>query len=129
MKQIVGLALACLVLLIACSKDPEPAFTITGFDPVNGAANLYVTINGEGFDTLVSNTKVAFNGVHATVISTTKTAIETVVPSNASTGKITVTINNNKVLSATDFVILPGKWVQKGILPADKGRVVGLGLL
>ena len=56
MKQIVGLALACLVLLVACSKDPEPAFTITGFDPVKGAANLYVTINGEGFDTLVSNT-------------------------------------------------------------------------
>lgn len=127
MKQIAGLLPACLILLVACSKDPEPAFTITGFNPGEGAANLYVTINGEGFDTLVSNTKVAFNGVDATVISTTKTAIVTVVPVNATTGKITVTINNSKVHSATDFIILPGKWVQKGILPANKGRVTGLG--
>ena len=124
---VVGLLLSCCVLWVACSKDdPKPDFTITGFDPGKGAANLYVTINGEGFDTL-SSIAVSFNGADASVISATRTAIVTVVPAHATTGRIAVAINNNKVTSASDFVILPGKWVQKGILPSNKERVLGLG--
>ena len=127
MKQIFCLFFICLLLLAACKKDHKPDFEITGFDPGKGAYNLHVTINGNGFDTLISNTKVAFNGADAIIISVSETAIVAAVPVNATTGKISVTINNQAVRSAADFVILPGKWIQKGMLPPDKGRLVGLG--
>ena len=94
MKQLFCLFFACLFLLPACKKDSKPGFEITSFDPGKGAYNLRVTINGNGFDTLISNTKVAFNGAEATIISVSKTVIVAIVPFTATTGKISITINN-----------------------------------
>lgn len=83
----------------------SPAPTITGFTPASGPQGATVTINGTNFSATPSVNDVKFNGVSATVSSSTATTINTVVPVGATTGKITVTIGANTATSANDFTV------------------------
>lgn len=86
--------------------DPAPtAPTITTFSPPSGAVGTSVTITGTNFSpTLASNT-VKFNGTTATLSSGTTTQLVAVVPSAATTGKISVTTSAGTVNSSGDFTI------------------------
>lgn len=127
MKQLFWLFVICLFLLPACKKDNNAGIEIISFTPGKGAYNLRVYIRGTGFDSVMSNTRVTFNGAEATILSVSDSSIVAVVPVNATTGRIFVSIGNKTVRSSSDFVILSGKWTQKGVLPTNKERVLGLG--
>jgi len=75
---------------------------ITSFTPVSGPVGTSVTITGTH---LTGATSVKFNGVSATITSNTATAIVTVVPATATTGKITVTTPGGTATSATNFTV------------------------
>lgn len=81
--------------------------TITGFTPANGKAGASVTLTGTNFSTTGSNNLVKFNGVSASVSSSTATSITTRVPAAATTGNISVTVNGQIATSATSFVVCP----------------------
>jgi hypothetical protein len=63
-------------------------FTIKSFKPATGAPGTAVTIKGAGFN---GSSKVAFDGVPATVISASSSKLKALVPAGAGTGPITVT--------------------------------------
>jgi YD repeat-containing protein len=64
---------------------------IYGLSPSSGLVGASVTIFGIGFSTTAGSNTVNFNGTPATVISSTATTIMTTVPTNATTGIISVT--------------------------------------
>lgn len=87
-------------------KGDTPTATITDFSPKNGQDSTLVTIQGKGFDLL---TTVKFNGVPATTIyETSYNKIVALVPTNATTGKITVETKQASALSADDFRVEEG---------------------
>lgn len=102
-----------VLIVSSCKKDVDmPSPVIFDFSPEKGAYNIVVTIRGKNFDSLIANTSVSFNGGNGPAEFVADTLIRARVPENATTGKITVTVNNKRVTSSNDFVILPGKWRQ-----------------
>ncbi len=65
---------------------------ITTVSPTSGGVGTTVTINGSGFGPTESNSAVLFNGAAATANNWSDTEIVVAVPSNATTGPVTVTV-------------------------------------
>jgi hypothetical protein len=82
---------------------PGIASLSTAIGPVGTA----VTITGTNFDPTPANNTVKFNGTAAIVTASTATSITTTVPSGATTGTITITVNGQTATSLTNFVIPP----------------------
>jgi hypothetical protein len=80
--------------------------TITGFSPLAATVQEEVTITGSNFSPTPSLNIVKFGDSPATVTSATETAIKVIVPGDAITGKISVTIYGKTTLSGTDFTLL-----------------------
>ena len=80
---------------------------IAAIAPDNGPVETPVLITGNGFEPIAANNNVSFNGTAAVVLSATTTAIQTVVPPNATTGPITVTTPNGSA-SSTPFTVTSG---------------------
>ncbi|HEV8514536.1 MAG TPA: IPT/TIG domain-containing protein, partial [Cyclobacteriaceae bacterium] len=80
--------------------------TITGFTPASGKAGESVTITGTNFDVSAANNIVKFNGKAAAIVGTpTSTNIVATIPSDASTGLITVTTNGITATSSSPFTV------------------------
>lgn len=101
--------LAVMGFLWACTDElynpgilpPE----ITSIDPAAAFETQPVTIYGSNFSSAAAENIVSFNGIAATVTSTTTLAIKTTVPVGASTGDVTVTVNG-KTSTAYSFEVL-----------------------
>lgn len=85
-----------IALTYSCKNDPEPAPapTISSISPTKGTVNTEVTITGENFNASAASNTVKFNSVDAEVVSATPTQIIAKVPSNAGTGKVTVSTSS-----------------------------------
>ena len=100
-------------LVLSCSStDPTPAPSIVGFTPEAGPVNSAVTINGMNFGNDPSQNDVRFNGLKATVTSSSSTQLQVTVPNKATSGVITVTVNGQSDVSESQFTINPlvGTW-------------------
>jgi hypothetical protein len=69
--------------------------SITGFSPTTAAAGTSVTITGSGFSLYPNLNQVEFNGVLATVITSSYGSITVIVPPNTTSGPITIRIPDN----------------------------------
>jgi len=103
-------ALQLLITLNSCSSDsgsdPVPTPTppvvvvkkakITSFSKNSGETGETVTISGENFSDKVSDIKLTFDGVLATIVSSTTTEIKFVLPATVKViPKIALTIKDN----------------------------------
>ena len=84
--------------------------TISGFSPTVGPAGSAVTITGTNFETVPGGNRVAFNGFSGTVSSATATTIGAVVPSSATSGRISVTTPDGRATSTGDFFVPPSPY-------------------
>jgi hypothetical protein len=85
---------------------------ITSFSPVSGPIGTTVTITGTNFSPTPSDHVVKFNGTAATVTAATSTSLTVIVPSGATTGKITISLRGKTITSANDFTItLPSQTI------------------
>lgn len=71
-----------------------PVPVITSVAPLSGPAGADVTIKGDYFSTFTDEVKITFNGIPATVSSTTDKQIVVKVPAGAGTGKINLVVND-----------------------------------
>jgi sugar lactone lactonase YvrE len=78
---------------------------ISSFSPISGEVGDTVIISGTDFSTLVTNNSVTFNGVQATVVEATSTTLTVIVPTDATTGEISIESGCNIVASTDDFTI------------------------
>jgi len=83
---------------------PDPAFT--SFAPARALPGATVIISGSNFSPVANLNVVKFNNVPATVSTASTTSLSVVVPSNSTTGKITVVVDTKTVTSATDFEVI-----------------------
>jgi gliding motility-associated-like protein/uncharacterized delta-60 repeat protein len=90
---------------VDCSAATLP--TISSFTPTSGPIGTTVIITGTNFSTTPPDNSVQFNGVAAYVVSSTSTTLTVIVPPEATTGLIAVTVLGNTVNSTTNFDIVP----------------------
>jgi len=92
--------------LLSIARYTATAVSVIEFSPNSTATGANVTIYGTGFSTTPSQNTVTFNGVAATVVSSTATTIVATVPATATTGAIAVTSPNGSASSSTSFGVV-----------------------
>lgn len=104
-----------LLMGISCKKDnARVAAVLESFTPSKGGANNLVSIRGNNFGEDSLNTIISFNGKPVTqILLYTDTLITVSVPSGATSGAISISIDGITTTSPEAFIILPGTWVQK----------------
>jgi large repetitive protein len=96
---------------------------IAMFAPPQGVAGSTVTLSGAGFDPIISNNQLTFNGVPAAVASATATTLVVNVPDAATTGKIAISNSLGTANSDIDFIVTPS------LTPTISGFAPGQGPL
>jgi YD repeat-containing protein len=91
--------------LTSISRQGSSQISIVEFSPNGGAFGVPVTIYGTGFSSDPGQNVVKFNGVAATVASSTTTQIVTSVPAGATTGTISVNSPAGAATSSAPFTI------------------------
>jgi YD repeat-containing protein len=91
--------------VLSIQRYATTAVLIIDFTPGSGPVNTGVTLTGTGFSATPSQNTVTFNGVTATVTSSTATSIVTTVPTGATTGPISVTAPAGSATSSTSFIV------------------------
>ncbi|MBB5943747.1 IPT/TIG domain-containing protein [Xanthomonas sp. 3307] len=91
--------------ITAVERVSSGTLAVLGFSPARGAAGDRVLIQGQGFSTAASANSVAFNGQAATVVAASARELTVLVPANASTGPISVTVSGQSASSAQQFVV------------------------
>src|SRR6266568_2141856 len=100
---------------------------VTGLSPSLGGVGTSVTITGSNFGATQGSSTVSFNGALATSITSwSNTQIVAIVPNNATTGNVTVTVNS--VISPSNAVFTVIRPVINSITPpgAQIGATVTL---
>ncbi|KAB7530640.1 hypothetical protein F8C76_03840 [Flagellimonas olearia] len=110
---LMGLPIMSICLILSCGKDdgptpdPEPQeVEIASFSPTSGTVGTEVTINGKNFSSTKEENNVTFGSFKAPVVEASPTKLVVQVPTNAVTGKITVTVGSSSATSATNFEVL-----------------------
>ncbi|KAB7530639.1 hypothetical protein F8C76_03835 [Flagellimonas olearia] len=110
---LMGLPIMSICLILSCGKDdgptpdPEPQeVEITSFSPTSGTVGTEVTINGKNFSSAKEENNVTFGSFKAPVVEASPTKLVVQVPTNAVTGKITVTVGSSSATSTTNFEVL-----------------------
>jgi RHS repeat-associated protein len=100
-----------------------PTLRITSLSPSSGMAGTYVMITGTLFGATQGTSSVALNTTSAAVTNWSNTSITAVVPTGASSGLFSVTVNG-QVASGPSFTVtaLPSGW-----LDTDVGTVSQVG--
>ena len=93
------------------------SFYIGGFNPVFASEKRIINITGEGFKTVEASNVVMFNGVPASVLDATTSNLTVLVPTGATTGKVTVE-TNTQITSIIDFTVVPSLLVGE-VAPAS----------
>jgi hypothetical protein len=83
-----------------------PSPTLAGFSPASGVVGDEITITGTNFGTTLADITVKINGSAAEVKTVSATQISVVVPAEANTGKIVVTVKDKSLTSVDNFAIL-----------------------
>jgi YD repeat-containing protein len=91
--------------LLTITRHDSTQVSVLQFTPSNGTTGTPVTIYGTGFSATPAQNTVTFNGVSATVISSSSSEITTTVPAGVTTGPIGVTSPTGSASSATSFTV------------------------
>lgn len=94
---------------------------ITGFSPNGGRADALVSVTGSNFDPVAPNNRVTLNGTHVRVESATSSSLTFKVPPSIGSGRITVSTQEGKATSTTDFIVPPAHYTPSDV--AFSGRV------
>lgn len=86
-----------------------PPLSITGFSPSGGVVGSVVTIAGTGFETVVANDVLGFNGTRAHILSANATQVVAQVPAGATTGTLQLYLSDSQqtASSSASFSVLP----------------------
>ena len=92
-RTIVEIVLLLVAPIIFTAGSLAQSPVVSSLSPTSGVVGTQVTINGSGFGTTRGSSNVSFNGWGGSVVSWSATQIVATVPSNATTGPVTVTVS------------------------------------
>lgn len=110
--------LGALLFFSACKKDSDTTYQPPVTEPLTiTTAKLgdTIVIKGQNFSATVSENVVTFNGVEATIIRATATEIVVVVPANATSGKVEITVHGQTTEVGTLTLVPLSLYVTKEI--------------
>jgi len=83
---------------------------VTGISPSSGQVGTDVTVTGTGFATVIANETFFFNGMPATIATTSATSLIAKVPAGATTGAVTLQLGSAMAMGPTFTVtgVVPG---------------------
>src|SRR5690606_16132729 len=87
---------------VSCRDNKEPNLwaplepAIVSIQPNRGSEETIITISGRRFSGAVSDNIVKINGVTATVIEAADNLLKVIVPANAGSGPVSVTVNGHE---------------------------------
>jgi len=81
--------------------------SINSISPLTGGKGTRITVNGIGFDPVVTNNTVTLNTLQARVIEATESKLIVEAPANVTTNKIAVIINGQKTVGPVFTVVPP----------------------
>jgi hypothetical protein len=114
------IAIACI--FTACDNDEEtPVPEIISITPSSALPNTIVAITGRAFSSVFSENKVMFNGKEALVFNSSNTQLNVVVPADAQTGPVSVTINGRTAVNQPLFTVIPLRAEVASMSPASGG--------
>lgn len=90
---------------IVSIKQVDPSLAIYSFSPAAGPADSIVTIHGNLFSSVADQNSITFNDVSAPILSATETTLIVRVPQNATTGPVSVAVQDDVVYSENDFIV------------------------
>src|SRR4026208_2053985 len=94
--------------LFSCNDEDEPPVPeVTAINPSSALPNTLVAITGKSFSQVFSENKVSFNGKEALVSNASSTQLTVVVPEEAETGPVVVTVRGKTALNQVIFTVLP----------------------
>jgi hypothetical protein len=104
----VTMVLGFITTFLTNCKDDDVVspITITSVSPEEGHVGDVVTISGTNFNSGNDVVEVYFNTTPAIITSATDNEIQVTIPANATTGEITITVNNRSASSPNDFTVL-----------------------
>src|SRR3989454_2458690 len=116
-KTVLTLAFSAMCLCAGPAHAQAP--TITGISPTSGPVGTVVQITGSGFGTTQGTSTVSLNGTSATVVGWSVNILDVLIPSGATSGSFSVTVNSQSANSSVFTVTaLPSGWSE-----ADVGSV------
>ena len=95
------------ILQINRSTLQPGVLTLFNISPQSVPTGGVLTIQGQGFSTTASANIVLINGIAATVVSATAINLQVLVPANATTGTVSVTVGGTTVTSTTPVTVIP----------------------
>lgn len=114
------LILTILVFIVpfSCNEDESvPAPEVIAVTPASGQGNTLVAISGRFFHPVFSENKVRFNGKDALVTNASASQLNVLVPSDAETGALTVTVNGVTAVNQPVFTVDPFPTVVSNVSP------------
>ena len=91
--------------IVAIKNVAADALALTSFSPTKAAFLAQVTLSGSGFSLVTTENVVSFNGTLANVVSASANTLVVTVPTNARTGRITVSVGSAFITNPTIFVV------------------------
>ena len=105
------LAVGFIAILVCCGQAIAQGPSITGLSPASGPVGTLVTITGTGFGETQGSSTVSLNGTSASVMSWSDASVLALVPTGASSGSFSVTVNSQEANSSSFTVTpLPSGW-------------------
>ena len=99
-------SLFCAAMLLSCNDDDEaPVPEVTAIDPSSALTGKLISITGKDFSPVFSENKVSFNGKDALVTNASSTQLNALVPADAETGPVTVTVNGRTAVNQLVFTV------------------------
>jgi YD repeat-containing protein len=91
--------------------------TISGFSPNIAASGTTLTVNGTNFDTTAANDLTLINRLaRSSITAATQTSLATIVPTNATTGYISVTTPSGKATSSAYLFVPPSPYTNSQVV-------------
>jgi hypothetical protein len=92
--------------LSSCDDDDEaPVPEVTSITPPSAMPNTLVSITGTAFSAVFNENKVSFNGKEALVSNASPTQLNVVVPADATTGPVTISVNGREAPNKPVFTV------------------------
>jgi YD repeat-containing protein len=92
-------------LISITTTSTAAAVAILDMEPWTGQVGAIVTVYGKGFSGTTTNNSIQFNGIPATVVSSTTSVIVTSVPFGATSGPVTVQTPNGIATGSKNFSV------------------------
>jgi RHS repeat-associated protein len=105
------LILGLWILIVQCGQAYAQVDSISSISPTSGPVGSAVVITGLNFGASQGSSTVSLNGTNAVVTVWTDTSITAIVPSGASSGPLSVVVNQEPATSVTFTITpLPSGW-------------------